>query len=92
MVDLASWKSRESNRSWPLSFEDGLEDDRLLIVECWEERGSSSSPEHGALRLREGVEGFDGGGVGRVCSGTRLYSPSFDLKSYRLSATGDPLP
>jgi hypothetical protein len=81
-VDFASWKSRESNRSCPLSFEDGLSDERLLEFEDWEETGSSSSSsEHGAFRFREGVIGLDGGGVGSVCSGITLYRPSLDRKS-----------
>ena len=57
-------------------------DDLLLDVECWDEGGSSSSSSaDGALRLREGVDGFEGGGVGSVCSGTTLYNPSLDRKS-----------
>ena len=53
----------------------------MLVVEDCDEGGVVSSSSSEALRFLEGVEGSDGGGVGRLRSGTILYKPSLDRKS-----------
>ena len=86
VVESALLKTRESNRSWPLSLLLGLAEERLLELELCDEAGDSSSslsiasnlrlrngvPMGDANRCFEGVEGSEGGGLGRVCSGMRL--------------------
>lgn len=95
VVESVLLKTRESNKSWPLSFLLGVTEERLLELELWDEVGDSSSSSSMAsnLRLRDGVsmgevkrcfdgvEGSEGGGLGRVCSGMILYRPSLERKS-----------
>ena len=60
-------------------------EDRLLHEEesdDWEEEEVSSSLVVYVFLLCEGVDGAEGGGVRKkLCSGMRLYRPSFDRKS-----------
>jgi hypothetical protein len=64
VVVAGFFQTLASNRSWPRSLEGGV--DRWLVTDAWEEGGVESSSRSAALRFLEGVDGADGGGVGRV--------------------------
>lgn len=86
MVPSALLKTLESNRSWPFSLLLGVSEDLRLEEELCEDGGESLSSSRASVALRffdgvlrgestrcvEGVDGREGGGLGRLCSGIKL--------------------